>query len=170
LKLHGIEVHFIEEPLPLQVERYKLSAVKFASRPYEGRQRVDFVAELCNEEVVPPVGTAIVYTQQRTLRVIVNLLEPQGPDSYVQWGFFNAFFERKEYAEPYIMEPIARQMMAENPELRREFLDRLEIDPAFASDPLARLDFFYRHSLFFDERECVYPIMRLTEERQLRHS
>jgi hypothetical protein len=81
----------------------------------------------------------------------------------VSWGFFNAFFERKEYAEAHVMEPIARQMMEENEDLREEFLTMLENDDEFRDDSQARLDFFYQRSPYFDKGECVYPIVRLFE-------
>ena len=73
-------------------------------------------------------GTLIVYTNQRAIRVIINLLEPEAPDSFVSWGFLNAFFERKEYAEAYVMEPYAKQMMKDDSSLRTEFYKKLDED------------------------------------------
>ncbi|MCA2005260.1 MAG: hypothetical protein LDL01_05620, partial [Ignavibacterium sp.] len=116
----------------------------------------------CFEEVVEcPKGTYVVPTNQRTLRVIVNLLEPDAPDSFVHWGFFNAFFERKEYAEAYVMEPFAKVMLENDIVLKNEFYKKLETDEKFRNSPLDRLDFFYQRSPFFDKRENVYPIMRI---------
>jgi hypothetical protein len=166
IRLHGIAVGSTVSAVTLQVRRYKLTDVRFASRSYEGRQRVECDVKTFREEVTVPPGTAIVFTQQRTLRVIVNLLEPRGPDSYLRWGFFNAFLERKEYAEPFIMDPIARQMMERDHRLKREFLDLLANDAEFNDDPDARLDFFYQRSVYFDKGENVYPIMRVGEQDQ----
>ena len=42
-------------------------------------------------------------------RLVMHLLEPQAPDSFAAWGFFNACFEQKEYMEPYVAEQIARE-------------------------------------------------------------
>ena len=100
--------------------------VQFAPRPYEGRQLPSFNTTSFTETVEVEAGTLIVYTNQRLLRVIVNLLEPEAPDSFVNWGFFNAFFERKEYAEAYVMEPYAKQMMKDDSNLRSEFYKKLE--------------------------------------------
>ena len=91
----------------------------------------------------------------------MHLLEPQSPDSFVSWGFFNAFFERKEYAEPYIMEPIAKKMLEENIMLRGEFAAKLASDETFANDAAMRLNFLYERSPFVDSGERVYPILRL---------
>ena len=40
------------------------------------------------------------------------LLEPDGPDSFFQWGFFLACLQRTEYVEGYVMEPLAERMLA----------------------------------------------------------
>jgi hypothetical protein len=161
LTLHGIEIKAMSDGETLTVERYRFVGAEFAGRPYEGRQRVTTKVEAFTEETFLPEGTFIVYTQQRTLRVIMHLLEPQSPDSFVSWGFFNAFFERKEYAEPYIMEPIARTMLKDDAKLREEFFEKVAGDEAFGSNPLRRLDFFYECSPHFDQVERVYPIMRV---------
>jgi hypothetical protein len=86
------------------------------------------------------------------------------PDSFVKWGFFNAFFERKEYAEAYVMEPIAKQMLRDDLKLSKEFYSRLDSDENFRNNSLERLDFFYRNSPYFDRNEKVYPIMRANEK------
>ena len=70
-----------------------------------------------------PAGSVVVPLAQPLGKLILNLLEPQAPDSFARWGFFNAIFEEKEYAEHYVLEPLAREMMADDPELKREFED-----------------------------------------------
>jgi hypothetical protein len=163
LQVHGIEIAALNEEQRGTAGRYRFSSPRFAERPYEGRQRVECTTTLFEEEVVLSPGTFFIPTAQRTVRVIVNLLEPASPDSFLQWGYFNAFFERKEYAEPYIMEPIAREMIQRDKALREEFYRKLDEDETFRDDPLARLEFFYERSPFFDKSERVYPIMRIDD-------
>ena len=79
----------------------------------------------------------------------------------LSWGFFNAIFEQKEYGESYILEGLAREMMADDPKLREEFEERLVNDEAFAASPAARLDFFYRRSKYWDSYMNVYPVGRI---------
>jgi hypothetical protein len=164
LELHGIEVKTLRGDHECRVERYRFKNATFTSRPYEGRQLVECTVEAFHQEIVLPHGTFIVQPAQRTVRVIVHLLEPESPDSFVRWGFFNAFFERKEYAEPYIMEPTAREMMQRDPALREEFYRKLEEDEDFRNNPAARLEFFYRRSPYVDAVENVYPIMRIVDQ------
>jgi hypothetical protein len=163
LMLHGIEVDEVRSTRYLEAERYRFHDVVFESAPYESRFQVHVRIETYHEKILLPESSFIVKTAQRGVRAIVHLLEPEGPDSLVRWNFFPTIFERKEYAEPYVMEPIAAKMMAQNPELAAEFFARLEADEAFRNNPGQRLDFFYQRSVYFDKAEKVYPVSRLME-------
>jgi hypothetical protein len=135
--------------------------VIFDSVSYEGRQRVTFDIIPYKEEVLVREGDIYISTKQRTLRVIVNLLEPLAGDSYVQWGYMNSIFERAEYYENYVMENVAEKMLSEDWELEKEFRNKLAEDETFRNDPQARLDFFYERSPYYDKNYLVYPIMRV---------
>jgi hypothetical protein len=161
IKTHQIKYNILKSTRTFKVEKYRFEGVQFASRPYEGRQLPSFKCNTFIEKIDVEAGTLMVYTNQRSLRVIVNLLEPEALDSFVNWGFFNAFFERKEYAEAYVMEPYAKQMMKDNPSLRNEFFKKLNEEESFKNNSGERLDFFYKRSPFYDKGENVYPIMRL---------
>lgn len=163
LKFHHIKYFKRRNETRVLAERYRFNNVSFYPYPYEGRHLPKFRIESFTEEVVVPPGTILVPLNQRQLKVIVNLFEPEGPDSLVSWGFFNAFFERKEYAESYVMEPVAQKMLNENTALREEFLRKLEADESFRKNPSERLDYFYTRSPFFDKGEKVYPILRIFE-------
>ncbi len=161
IKLHGVRFFRLQVPQSLEVESYRFEDVTFEPKPYEGRQMTRFRAIPTRRVEEFQAGTLVVPLDQPRARVIVNLLEPDAPDSLVRWGFFNTIFERKEYFEPYILEPIARRMLAADPGLRAEFEDRLKNDQAFAQDPSQRLDFFYRRSPYWDARHSLYPVARL---------
>ena len=165
IKSHSINFNILNTNKKLKVEKYRFTNVKFAPRPYEGRQLPSFQCNSFSEWIEIEAGTLIVYTNQRQLRVIINLLEPEAPDSFVSWGFFNAFFERKEYAEAYVMEPYAKQMIKDNPDLRSEFYKKLNDNESFRNNEGERLDFFYKRSPFYDKGENVYPIMRLLNSK-----
>lgn len=49
------------------------------------------------------------------------------------------------------------------PAVRRDF-DRALEDPAFARDPGARLEFFYKRHSSWDERLNLYPVCRADKE------
>jgi hypothetical protein len=82
-------------------------------------------------------------------------------------GLFNAIFEEKEYAEHYVLEALAREMIAKEPELKREFEELLRSDPDFAANPAARLRFFYKRSPYWDPQMNLYPVGRIISELDL---
>jgi 6-pyruvoyl-tetrahydropterin synthase len=161
--LHNVKTDFFSAGTSVTVEKYKFFNVEFDSSSYEGRQRVNFDIEIINEEIILDQEMIYIPTNQKVMRVIVNLLEPQSADSYVRWGFMNQIFERKEYYEEYVMEKLAEEMLANDPNLKREFEIKLKNYEAFRNDSRARLDFFYERSPYYDEQKNVYPILRIVE-------
>ncbi len=110
-----------------------------------------------------PANSIIIPLAQETANVAIHLLEPNSPDSFVFWGFFNAIFEQKEYGEGYVLEKLASEMLAKDANLRKEFEEKLK-DEKFAKNPFARLSFFYERSPYFaNQRIGVYPVGRITK-------
>src|SRR6185436_9862729 len=105
-------------------------------------------------------GSVRVSTDQPLGTLAALMLEPASPDSLFQWGFFNSILSPTEYVEPYIMEPMAERMLAENPKLAAEFAKKVESDDAFRADARARLQWFYERTPFYDERARLYPVGR----------
>lgn len=159
LQLHGVRFSTFQTDTLVRVKRYKFDNVKFAERPYESRFIPTFMIEEFYENVKLPRGTIIVPTNQRTLRILVNLLEPKSDDSFVKWGFMNSIFEQKEYFESYVMEKIADDMLKNDKSLKEEFEARLKTDESFRNSPYQRLNFFYKKSPYWDKNLNVYPIM-----------
>jgi hypothetical protein len=161
LGLHGIKFSRLAKPLTVEVESYQLSEPKWASVPFENRVTVTFKQTPLKEKRTYAAGSVVVPLAQEAANVAVHLLEPAGPDSFVYWGFFNSIFEQKEYAENYILEKIAPEMLAKDPKLQDEFNRRL-LDPEFARSPRARLNFFYEHSPYYQVQKVgVYPVGRI---------
>ena len=161
LHAHGLEIHFLAEAAAIEVEVYRFTNVSWPEGPFEGRHMPRFDVERSIERMEFPAGSAVVPLAQASGKVILNLLEPEAPDSLARWGFFNAIFEEKEYAEHYILESLAREMMANDPALRDEFQERLAADPDFAASASERLRFFYKKSPYWDPQMNLYPVGRI---------
>lgn len=162
LKAHGIRLQRLNAPATLEVESYRFSDAKWATAPFEGRLLVTYKTEPVKETRTYPAGSIVVPMAQASARVALYLLEPDAPDSFVAWGFFNPIFEEKEYAEDYVMEKLAREMLAKDENLRREFEQRLMNDPKFAASATERLRFFYMRSPYWDRQINLYPVGRIT--------
>lgn len=174
LEAHDVEVERTTAPWTGSVETYRCSGMQWQRPPFEGRHPV-FAGEgakgepgkfgqctLVTETVTYPTGSAVVRLDQRLSKVAIQWLEPRGPDSAMAWGFFDAIFEQKEYGEAYVLEKLARTMMAADPKLKQEFEHRITSDPRFAASPYARLAFFYDRSPWHDPQLGLYPVGRLT--------
>jgi len=71
-------------------------------------------------------------------------------------------FETKEYAEPRVLEKLARDMLARDPALKTEFEQKLHDDPTFVANPGARLEFFFERSPWYTAQKIgAYPVLRL---------
>ena len=162
LRSHGLKLHRLTAPVMGTFDGYRLTDPNWSAAPFEGRHQVTFKTErLKGMQRSFPAGSIVVPLDQRSSAVAAHLLEPQGPDSFVAWGFFDAIFEQKEFGESYVIEKLAREMLGKDPGLRAEFEKALE-DPAFASSPYRRLDFFYRRSPWWDDRIGLYPVGLVT--------
>ncbi len=127
LRLHGIEMERIPKALDGEFETYRFSNIRFAQSSVEGHVAVNFDTRTVKEHIVLPAGSCMA------------MLEPEAPDSLARWGLMNPVFETgfDGRVGDYLSEPIARRMMADNPELRQQFEARLAADPKFAGDPRA---------------------------------
>ncbi len=174
LAAQGIRMFKTSRPWEGEVETYRCDEPRWNPRPFEGRQvlfspgegtpKSDAALGACRvvrEKIAYPAGSAVVPLDQRAAKVAIHLLEPQGPDSFVAWGFFNAIFEQKEFGEDYVVEKLAREMLAKDPRLAAEFEAKLAADPKFARSPKARLAFFYDRSPWRDPKMGLYPVGRL---------
>lgn len=162
LHAHGVRFRSLADSTSIEVESYKLTNLRWPYEPFEGRHMPQFDVERTTETREFPAGSIVIPVAQPLGKLILNLLEPEAPDSFARWGFFNAIFEEKEYAEHYVLETLAREMMQNDPELKSEFEARVASDPDFAASPAERLRFFYKRSPYWDPQMNLYPVGRIT--------
>lgn len=176
LAAHQVVMHRTMKDWTGTFETYKCSGMTWNEPPFEGRHPL-FAGEgagvkagqfgqcvSVTESATFPAGSAVIELNQRLSPVAMEWLEPQAADSAMRWGFFDAIFEQKEYGEAYVLEPLARKMMAEDPKLKAEFEHKIETDARFAANPQARLEFFYEHSPWMEpQRVGQYPVGRLNK-------
>jgi hypothetical protein len=148
-------------------ETYRLENPRWTAEPFEGRHPVTYTAAAIKQTRTLPAGAIIVWLNQTQAKIALHLLEPDSPDSLLAWGFFDAIFEQKEYAEDYVLEKLAAEMLQQNPVLKKEFLARLNTDATFRASSAARLRFFYDRSPYIDAQRNLYPIVRVTEKLPL---
>lgn len=161
LDCHGIDYFRLTCPESLTVRSCRFSDVSWSETPREGRHPLKFKTAEVIEDRIYPRGSAVVFMNQRAARVAAHIFEPEAPFSLVAWGFFDAIFERKEYYESYVMEEMARKMLDEDEDLKREFDKLVENDPEFAGNPRSILNWFYMRSPYWDAEKDLYPVGRI---------
>ena len=125
LKANGVEFQKASSILSnykkAKIEQYKMKGFKSKKRPYEGH----FLHSNVKVDLVPPFqvmlkeGDVIIPTDQRKRRFIVSVLEPEMPDSYFAWNFFDSYVQQKEYFSSYVFEDKALDIIAKDKELKK---------------------------------------------------
>ena len=166
LHLHGIQMKTSTEPQEVQVQLYRITDYKFEDEnqralPFEGRFMVNAQTKTEIKTEIYPAGSVYISTDQPLGDLAMLLLEPSSKDSFFSWGFFHTIFQRTEYMEQYIMEPLAKKMLADSPELQKEFELKKQHDPAFAKNQNAILTWFYSKTKYYDSKYLLYPVGRV---------
>jgi hypothetical protein len=163
-ELHGVKFSRLAEAVNIKVRSYIFRDVQWGEGSFEGRHTVRFkLNEIIEARTFLP-GSAVVDMAHRTAQVAAHMLEPEGPDSFVTWGFFNSIFEQKEYAESYVLEEMARKMLKEDEVLRKAFEKKKTEEPGFPQNPRAILNWFYQRTPYWDNHKDVYPVGKIFDE------
>lgn len=158
LTLHGLQFKALPaERLRVPVQTFR-GEPRFRPTSFEGHQLVDLKGEWKDDVQDLPAGSIFIPAAQPHLELAMHLLEPKAPDSLISWGFFNTSFEQKEYLERYLTEAFALEQL-KDPAVKAAFDARMK-DEAFAKDPEARLNFFFRRHPSYDARLNLVPIYR----------
>lgn len=158
LARHGIEMEKITDAKTVEVDLYHLQDAKISSEPFEGHFNVTAKAQSKKHQETFYPGSVRIPTGQVLGDLVVCLLEPESPDSFLAWGFFPEIFNRTEYIEEYAIEPLARWMLENDENLRKEFELKKKEEPGFVNDKMKVYAWFYERSLFYDHRYLVYPV------------
>jgi murein tripeptide amidase MpaA len=161
IALHGIRTRRLARAWSDTVEMTRITGHAVTTEPYEGRANVRVTAVSTERQLRSfRAGDVWVPLDQRGGALAATLLEAQSPDGFMAWGFFLTVFQRKEYGENYLVEPMARAMLDHDAKLAADFRTKLQSDTAFAKDPAARSDWFYRRSPWRDPEQDLHPIAR----------
>lgn len=164
LDIHSIKYEKIVADTIYNAQTYRFINPEWSKFPYEGRitLKSDFSEQ--TESVKCNAGDIIVYTNQPKVKIVAHMLEPKSPTSLVYWGFYNCyarptteFWIRLNY-----MEVKGRELLAKDPELRKEFELKKQQDKQFASNPDAILQFFMTKVRANIEQDANrYPVIKI---------
>jgi len=146
----------------LEVESYRIEDIQSVKWPFEGHYlhtQVDVTTK--TTKVLFHQGDYIVETDQPGFRYIMEVLEPQGPDSFFAWNYFDMILAQKENFSPYIFEDSALEILENDAQLKANFSAKKTTDSAFAKNWYAQLEWIFHQSKFYEKDHLQYPIFRM---------
>jgi hypothetical protein len=162
LTWNGVKMHALKSDTVIQADFYRILDYKSPAKPYENHYlHSQIQVEQVKMKRTYFKGDYIIYTNQPAARYIIETLEPQAPDSYFAWNFFDAILQRKEYFSDYLFEDLAPDILKNNPELKESFEKKKRDDPEFAKDPDAMLFYIYSKSQYSEPGYMIYPVGRI---------
>ena len=168
LQWNGVEMKQLAKDITLEVEVYYIDEMKSSPVAFEGHHINSGVKLRMEKQTLAYYQRDyVVIPDQSANRYIVEMLEPQGVESYFAWNFFDAILMEKEYFSDYVFEDVAAELLKTDANLSAEFEAKKKSDSAFANDPQSQLDFIYRHSPYFEKSFRRYPVARLMDLRDL---
>jgi len=162
LKWNGVEMKQLVKDTSFDVDVYYIDDFKSSPNAYEGHHvnsNVSLRKE--NHQMKFYKGDYVVFVNQPSNRYIIEMLEPQGTDSYFTWNFFDPVLMEKEYFSDYVFVDVAADLLRKDSKLKNDFEQKKKSDPEFAKDPNAQLYFIYQHSPYFEKSFRRYPVVRV---------
>ena len=162
LKSNHCKFYQLKKDTVIEVESYRISDYKTATQAYEGHypHRNTSVAKLV-EKIKFQKGDYVFPCNQEAIKYLVEVLEPEMIDSFFNWNFFDTILQQKEGYSDYLFEDLAVKILQENPEVKRQFDDKMITDASFAKNPQAQLDWIHKHSVYYEKAHLQYPVYRI---------
>lgn len=168
LAKNQISYQTLQQDSTFLVESYKIASYNTYDRPYEGHYpHYGTTITKRTETLRFTQGDILVPTNQPGMRYLLETLEPEAPDSFFNWNFFDAILSRKEGFSPYVFEDVALKMLQENDSLNLEFQLKKDMEPEFSQNWYAQLDWLYTHSKYYESAHMQYPVYRILKDSGL---
>jgi hypothetical protein len=162
LKINKVKMIPMPKDTSIEVEVYHIEDYKSYPRPYELHHMNTEVKVRAGKQAMKfRKGDYYIPLMQAANRFLVEVLEPQGDDSYFAWNYFDGILGRKEGFSPYAFEDLAAQYLNEHPDLKKQLEEKRASDTAFARSAGAQLDFVYKNSPWFEPDYLRYPVYRV---------
>ncbi|QCX38000.1 hypothetical protein FF125_05955 [Aureibaculum algae] len=161
LKINNIKMKAIAKDTTFSVEAYRILEYNTRKSAYEGHyQHYNTSIESKRKDMTFKSGDYLIYTNQPGVRYLLETLEPQGPDSFFNWNFFDTILQQKEGFSPYVWEDLAKEILDNNSALKKTFEDKRANDDDFANNWYAQLKWIHTHSDYYEKAHMEYPIYR----------
>lgn len=164
LKSNQIELDSLKNDTTIDVNAYYIQSYQTRKSPYEGHYlHYDIKTTSVSTPVTFRKGDYIVHTDQKNVRYLVETLEPEAPDGFFAWNFFDAILQQKEWFSDYVFEEKAIKILKEDQELKKEFELAKKDNPELKKSHWQQLYWIYKHSEYYEKTHNRYPVFRYFE-------
>lgn len=164
LKLNQVEMIPLKKDSIISAESYKISDYKTRTMAYEGHYPHYNISLTKSIKAIKfQKGDFIIKTNQPSIRYIIETLEPQAPDSFFNWNFFDTILQQKEGFSPYVWEDKALELLNSNEALKTEFETKKQTDDTFSENWYAQLDWIHKRSENYEKAHLLYPVYRINK-------
>jgi len=161
LDLNKITYKTLEKDSTISAEVYHINDYKSRKTPYEGHYLHYSTSVIkSTEKIALQKGDLIVPTNQKGFRYLIETLEPEAPDSFFNWNFFDTILQQKEGFSPYVWEDKAMELLKSNEKIKQKFEEKKK-DTAFAKNWYSQLDWIHKQSNNYEKAHMRYPIYRV---------
>jgi hypothetical protein len=162
LKINGVKLKEIKSDSVIEVESYKIAEYQTAKSPYEGHySHYNTKITKSTENIQFLKGDYLVATDDKSVKYLLETLEPQAVDSFFNWNFVDTILQQKEYFSAYVFEDLAKEYLDKNPDIKKEFENKKQTDSNFKNNANAQLDWIYKHSPHYEKAHLQYPVYRI---------
>ncbi len=169
MKINGTLMHRLNQDTTLEVEQYYITSHDQLKSSYNGRhyhKKVELEAR--EEKRTFYRGDYVVPVSQVNNQYIIEMLEPQGKDSFFRWAFFDTCLERRDWNHPgNSFEANAIKYLNNHPRLKEQYQQKKQQDPAFARDHQGQLEYIFNHSPWSKSIIGRYPVARVNQGERL---
>jgi len=162
LKLNQVTFSRIKTDTIIDVEAYKIASYETVTSPFEGHYlHYNTKTKSVTKETTFRKGDYIINTKQKAIRYLIATLEPEAPDSFFNWNYFDSILQQKEHFSAYVFEDKAERILKNDLKLKTEFENKKATDTAFANNNYKQLDWIHKNSEHYEQAHLQYPVYRL---------
>jgi hypothetical protein len=162
LKLNNVEMKRFSRDTTITIESYRISKYETRKNAYEGHYpHYNTEVELTEKKVTYRTGDYLISTNQPAMRYLLETLEPNAPDSFFNWNFFDTILQQKEGFSPYVFEDEVLEILNSNPDLKKEFEAKKLSDSNFENNWYLQLNWIFEHTNHYEKAHMQYPITRM---------
>jgi len=164
LQFNGVAMNRLKNDTLVEAAVYYIRDYNTVKNPYEGHYLHSAVkVESDTQRIQCFAGDYIISCNQSKNRYIIETLEPQAPDAFFAWNFFDAILQQKEWFSDYLFEEEAERILIENPALKKEFDEKKSADPGFSKSSWGMLSWIFENSKWKEPSHLRYPVLRLLQ-------